>query len=257
MRPRCTTLPRGGGGVGAEHAIVFSHDGRLLAFGDEQGSVHLWELATGWKAGPLKGHRGFIYDLAFSPDDDLLVSAAEDTTIVVWQLRSGSPTSLAAAWRALGDADPLVARAGVAYLVTSPRETIAHVKAAIPKRATPERMKQLVAELGDANFKVRESATRELEAQQEFAAPALQSALDANPSPEVSRRLELLLDRAKGQLVAGTERVRWVRVLDALERIHTAEALAVVQNLAQPGDHTAVGGAARLTLQRWETRGGN
>jgi len=245
----------GGGGIGIEHALAFSRDGRLFAFGDEQGGVHLWELSTGWKAGPFKGHRGFVYDLAFSPDGDFLVSAAEDTTIVVWGLRSGSASSLAAAWRALGDADPLVARAGVAYLVAAPEEMIAHVKATIPMLPTPERMKQLLADIGDSNFKTRAGATRELELLQEFAAPALRSALDAKQSLEVSRRLELLLARAKGQLVAGTERVRWVRVLDALERIRTAEALAVVQTLAQPGDDTAVGSAAGATLQRWETRG--
>jgi hypothetical protein len=242
----------GGGGIGAEHAIAFSRDGRLFACGDERGGVHLWELSTGWKVGPLQGHRGFVYDLAFSPDGDFLVSAAEDTTIVVWGLRSGSSTSFAAAWRALGDADPLVARAGVAYLVAVPNETIAHVKATIPKRATSERMKQLLADLGGANFKAREGATRELESLQEFAYPALQSALDAKPPLEASHRIERLLARAKGQLLAGTERVRWVRVLDALERIHTAEALAVVRTLAQLGDDTAVGSAARAALHRWE-----
>ncbi len=35
----------------------------------------------------LRGHRGQVRDLAFSPDSTRLVSASQDTTLFVWDVK--------------------------------------------------------------------------------------------------------------------------------------------------------------------------
>jgi len=51
--------------------------------------VMLWDLSTGKCVGKGVGHSGRITDLAFSPDDQQLVSVAEDGTIMIWNIYTG------------------------------------------------------------------------------------------------------------------------------------------------------------------------
>jgi WD40 repeat protein len=69
--------------------VKFSPDGRTLATGGGDGMVKLWDTAT-WKPRyQLKGHQGTITSLAFSPDGKLLASA-DDTSVGLWDVASGS-----------------------------------------------------------------------------------------------------------------------------------------------------------------------
>jgi WD40 repeat protein/uncharacterized caspase-like protein len=75
-------------------AVAFSHNGRWLASGNE-----LWDLSTWQRVHRLEGHiqrtggdtaRGFqVGGLAFSPDDRLLASAADDGTIILLDVDNG------------------------------------------------------------------------------------------------------------------------------------------------------------------------
>ncbi|MFG3384398.1 WD40 repeat domain-containing protein, partial [Streptomyces sp. NPDC047999] len=48
----------------------------LLATGDENGTVRLWDPATRQPTGePLTGHTGWVLAMAFSPDGTLLATA--------------------------------------------------------------------------------------------------------------------------------------------------------------------------------------
>src|SRR5262249_16860222 len=48
--------------------------------------VRVWEVATGKEVRRLRGHRGPVTSLAFSPDGGALVSGSADTTALVWDL---------------------------------------------------------------------------------------------------------------------------------------------------------------------------
>jgi WD40 repeat protein len=79
----------------AATALAFSPDGRMLASGDEVGTVHLWEVVTGRERGRLIGHAGDITCLAFDTQGAQLVSGSMDTTVILWDLAgTGGPKKL-------------------------------------------------------------------------------------------------------------------------------------------------------------------
>jgi WD40 repeat protein len=57
------------------HAIDFSPDGKVLALGQTDNLVSLWDVATGRNVLTLRGHREAIHAVRFSPDGKTLVSA--------------------------------------------------------------------------------------------------------------------------------------------------------------------------------------
>ncbi|MGQ9838133.1 MAG: protein kinase domain-containing protein [Cyanobacteriota bacterium] len=73
-------------GSAAVTALAISPDGNLLASGEDDGLVKLWDLRTGERLQTLVGHTGSIETLAISPDGIFLVSAGADRTVRVWDL---------------------------------------------------------------------------------------------------------------------------------------------------------------------------
>jgi RNA polymerase sigma factor (sigma-70 family) len=112
------------------------------------------------------------------------------------------------------------------------------------------RLTRLVAELDDDQFTVREAAEKELDRLGEVTGPALRKALAGQPSPELRRRLERLLEK-QDEANLTPERLRARRGLDVLERIGTAEARQVVERLAGGTPEAWLTREAKATLERF------
>jgi hypothetical protein len=100
---------------------------------------------------------------------------------------------------------------------------------------------------------VRSAAFAELLRLPEPAVPALRKALAAGPSLEVRRRIEQLLREADGPVVA-PERQRDVRAVEVLERIATAEARRLLEELGRGAPEALRTREARASLGRFANR---
>jgi WD40 repeat protein len=75
------------GPAGSGFCVAFSPDGRSLAWaGSQDHEIRLVEVATGKERRRFPGHHGQVEALAFTPDGKGLVSGADDTTALVWDL---------------------------------------------------------------------------------------------------------------------------------------------------------------------------
>lgn len=70
-------------------AATFSPDGKLLATGDTDNNIRLWDAHTGQQILLLKGHKHWVRAVAFSPDGQTLVSGAADYTVRLWDVYTG------------------------------------------------------------------------------------------------------------------------------------------------------------------------
>ena len=81
----------GEGNVGKIFATALSPDDRLLAVGGypSKWGIRLIDFRTGEVRALLKGHNNVIFDLAFSPDGEKLISGSVDNTARIWDIKSG------------------------------------------------------------------------------------------------------------------------------------------------------------------------
>src|SRR5207302_1401366 len=65
--------------------IAFSPDGQTIAAGLQDGTVKLWDVATGQDKAVPEGHTSNVRCVAYSPDGKLLASVGADKMVQVYE----------------------------------------------------------------------------------------------------------------------------------------------------------------------------
>ncbi len=246
---------------GQLQGLAFSPNGKLLAAASDDGSIRVWDAATGAIRAELRGHRGGLHALAFSPDGQTLVSTGADAALVFWDLKRSleldapanrrTEQDLTQLWQSLSGEDGEKAFHAMQRLAEAPEQAVPWLASRLkPVPALDkEQLAKLITDLEHDRFDQRKKAAAELERLAELAAPALQKRLADDPPLDLKQRLEKLLAQATGPTVV-PELVRTLRGLEVLEQIGTPEARQVIGKIAQGAADSRVTQAAKGALAR-------
>ncbi|MDJ0636904.1 MAG: NB-ARC domain-containing protein [Xenococcaceae cyanobacterium MO_188.B29] len=69
--------------------VAFNPDGQVLATGNWDGQVYLWDVESGNQLLICSGHTDKVWSVAFHPQGHLLASGSDDQTIKLWNSRTG------------------------------------------------------------------------------------------------------------------------------------------------------------------------
>lgn len=70
-------------------SVAISADGRFVAAGAQNRTIHIWDLHSGYviqRLGGVDGHRQSVYGLSFHPKGHILTTASLDMTLKVWEI---------------------------------------------------------------------------------------------------------------------------------------------------------------------------
>ncbi|MFB2923100.1 NB-ARC domain-containing protein [Aerosakkonema funiforme] len=76
--------------LGSGLSVGFSPDGKLLAMGDTNGEIHLWQMPEARLLKNSKEYGSIVLSVAFSPDGKTLATGGSNGTICCWDVSSWS-----------------------------------------------------------------------------------------------------------------------------------------------------------------------
>jgi WD40 repeat protein len=251
---------------GAIDVAALSSDGKTVVItgrsddGSDEQLITLWEADTGRERGYFRGHRGTLRGLAISADGRVIVSGGDDTAALVWDAtrpltqgkvrRDASPADLPARFADLAGDDAEQAYASIWALAGTPKAAVAFLaeQRSLFAVTDVEKIRRWIRNFDSSQFADRDRASRELALVLDEAEPHLKQALLAKPSAEARRRTDVLL-RARAAAPTGRELQR-LRVIELLDRIGTAEAIAILKKLAASVPDSRVAKEAKAVLER-------
>lgn len=239
--------------------ISYSPDGHTLFAHSRDAFLRFFDVATGEIR--LEMELGFG-SLILSPDGRFLVSGdSESGEIRMWDWRvldqNRFPLKTAAeqevAWQALDDKNARIAYQAICSLIAKPEVAVPLLSKRV-RRIEPvpaERLTNLIRELDDDSFEVREKASANLAALGRIAEKSLRKAAVSPPTLEMRLRLSKLIDKLKD---TRAESRRLIRTMEVLEAIGNAEAKLLLEHLADGAPDLMETNTAQQALRRLVAR---
>jgi WD40 repeat protein len=240
--------------------LARSPDGRMLVSAEGDGTVLLFELATGLRRRELVGHRGGVTSVGFTSDGKRLVTGSFDNTALVWDvgleaLGHKTGPDVAQLWVDLGSSEPGPANYALAGLAGAPELAISFLKDRLQPSpaANAALLDRLVADLDSDQFDVREKASARLDRLGETAIDGARQRAAQSNSEEVRQRLARFLAKHDPEKLT-TQHLRELRGVEVLEQIGTPEARAVLTRLAKGPTEARLTQHSKAALDRLARR---
>jgi hypothetical protein len=234
--------------------LSFSRDDRWLIVGCSDHTTRVYEVATRQEVWCLQGQQGEVVQVAIGPGSRTVLTTSRDLTALIWSLRPAGVKGLKgtedALWDDLAGDGPTAYRAVWSMLDDSTAAIDLLSRKLPPPRPVidTERVRKLIANLDQNDFRVRETAAKALAELGPAAEPILREALRQAKSPEAEQRLRQLVERLKREPTANDWRVG--RAVQVLELCGTQVAGALLRRWADSDDGTPLTEEARAALRR-------
>ncbi|MFS0519153.1 NB-ARC domain-containing protein [Nostoc sp. UIC 10607] len=75
--------------LGGIFSVAFSPNGKLLATGDTNNEIRLYQVVDGQQMLTCRGHAGWVRSVTFSPNGDIMASGSDDQTVRLWNVSTG------------------------------------------------------------------------------------------------------------------------------------------------------------------------
>ena len=79
------------GSTAGAFCLAFSPDGTILAVGQDDGKISLWDARSRQSRSTLAAHAGIVAAMAFAPDGSTLASSGTDRKTRIWDMPAGRP----------------------------------------------------------------------------------------------------------------------------------------------------------------------
>jgi hypothetical protein len=247
-------------------SVAFSPDGAFLATGSDN-HVSLFSVFSGRVVSEVTNEQSEVSAVAFSPHGRQLAIGLDNGTIILRHLgvspagakRRVEPVddqSLERAWWALSARSPEeVFEAEHRLVSVGPKRLVTFLKERMqPMRLRPNRAPELLDQLDDPVFAVREAAARELSLLGFSAEPALRARLQRkNVSLQLWQSITRLLEDLELS-TATPEQLRYFRAIGILGRVDGGPARELLAELAQGPPEILSAHAATVQLRSMKRR---
>lgn len=247
------------------YPFAVSPDGKRAATAVNT-TVRLLDLASGKELRQYPGHGAWVNALAFSADGQLLATASQDKTVLIWEGAPSGDTksvvvdakTLERLWGDLHGKDLLAAFRAAEALAASPDKSLPWIKqklAAGKKESLDDRIARLVDDLDHDEFSLREDALVALKKLGPAAYPTMRKLLPKARSAEMGVRLKVLLSQADDKppprvQFLDDDAIAAVRLLRLLDRLPGPDAQRLVEDFARGNPFSPATLEARLALER-------